>query len=479
VNGANTVESSPTASSARSLVVLRLALLVAIALAARILWLMQHGEGWDLPALIPLLILGELPLVTAAVLVTRNKSHDGVVKGSGIAFGAALTYLLLAPLLYLDAVFTIWDTGHWFRNLLSLKGFIPISMVGGIWLLVSAFRQRRGSPKAFFVTVTSTIGYAVLAFLLMFLLSVRGGGALNERRAWERPGRPLPGSKVIGPGAQVMAITACLLRHRFLHPQDGFPNSLTNIAPDWNCNPEITNPSISPGYWLFYSPVKGLFTRRIADFRILDLPAEGDTLVWGPLVTDGRGEILGFQKLIGDAAWRRKTYGSESPFQTINRSDSPTESIYVVRDRVLAFMRTNHSDPPPSLEGVLNEQDKTRFACDETEAPTSRLIRMDGRRACFTINYYSSRLSGTQGFAISAQCIEYGDGCIRSYFLDYDGTVHATAEPRAATAQDSVLLPCETAIPCHDSVWIDSEIPSGWMLLKANVYYTIHTQNWW
>ena len=432
-----------------------------------------------MPPLMPLLILGELPLVAAAVLLTKNKSRDAVVRGAGIGFGAALAYLFLSSLLYLDALLTIWDTGQWFRNLLALEVTIPLSVLAGIWLLVSAFRERRRNHKAFFVNAAGTIGYAFLAFLLMLLLSVRGSGALNERKAWERPGRPLPGSKVIGPTTQVMAITACLLRHQFLHPQDGFPNSLRNIATDWNCNPEIANAGISPGYWLFYSPVKGLFTRRIADFRIQDLPAERDTTQWGPIVTDGRGGILGFEKLSGTAAWRKKTSGSDSPFQIVDRGDSPVQSVYAVRDKIREFMGINPSSAPPSPEGVPNAQERTWSTCGETEAPTTRQIRMDGGPACYTIKYFLPPLGRPQDFAISAQCITYGDGCIRSYFLDYDGAAHATSYPRPATAQDSALLPCETTIPCHDPVWIDSELPSGWMLFKANVHYTIHSQNWW
>jgi hypothetical protein len=471
VIGATTIEPRRTASSARNLVVLKLALLAAIALAARILWLTQHGEKWDTPPLMQLLILGELPLMTATVLVTRNQSRDGIVRGAGVAFGAALAYLILAPLLYGYAVLTIWDTGQSFTNLLALKGLIPVSALGAICLLVPAFRERGRSRKAFFISAAGTIGYALLAFPLILLLSVRGSGALNERNAYERPGRPLPGSTAIGPTVQVMAIAGCLLRHQFLHPQDGFPSSLTNIRTDWNCNPEIANAGISPGYWLFYSPARGLFTRRIADFRIQDLPAERDTTQWGPIVTDGRGGILGFEKLSGTAAWRKKAYGSDSPFQTVDRGDSPAQSVYVVR--------TNHADALPSLEGVPNAEERTWSTCGEIQVPTTRLIRMGGGPACYSIRYFLPPVGRPQDFAISAQCMTYGDGCIRSYFLDYDGSVHATSYPRPATAQDSALLPCEATIPCHDPVWTDSELPSGWVFFKANVYYTIQAQNWW
>ena len=478
MTGTTTVQTNAAPTSPRSLSGLRLALFVAIALAARVLWLMQHGEGWDLPALLPLLILGELPLATAAVLVTRNQSHERIVRGAAIAFAASLAYLLLAPLLYLYAVLTIWDTGPWFRNLLALKEFIPITMAASGWLLASGFRQRGRIRKAFFAPVAWTLGYAVLAFPLMLLLAVRGSGAGNESKAYDRPARPVAGSTAIGPVAQIRAVDGCLLRHRFLHPEDGFPSSLRNIGADWNCNPEIANHAAARGFWLVYSPVTHLFTHGIADFRVQDIPAQRDTMQWEPLAADARGEIFGWQKLYGNAAFRKQTWGSESAFQIMNMGDSPAQSVYFVRDRLLAFMRTNGSGPPPSLEGVLNPQESTRFTCDANENPKTRFIRMDARRGCYTISY-SPASSGTPSFAISAQCITYGDGCIRSYFLDYDGTVHATSEPRAATAQDSALLACETTIPCHDPVWTDSQQPSRWRFFTANLYYTLYTQNWW
>ena len=74
--GTTAVKTSGTASPPRSSIGLKLALLVVIGLAACILWLKRHGEGWDMPPLMPLLILGELPLMTPAVPLQSHSAED-------------------------------------------------------------------------------------------------------------------------------------------------------------------------------------------------------------------------------------------------------------------------------------------------------------------------------------------------------------------------------------------------------------------
>jgi hypothetical protein len=57
-------------------------------------------------------------------------------------------------------------------------------------------------------------------------------------------------------------------------------------------------------------------------------------------------------------------------------------------------------------------------------------------------------------FALSVQCQSYGHDCLRSHFLDYDGALHATGEPREATTDDPPALECETSdSACKGVVW--------------------------
>jgi len=97
---------------------------------------------------------------------------------------------------------------------------------------------------------------------------------------------------------------------------------------------------------------------------------------------------------------------------------------------------------------------------------------------CFRIDYFPPMATPPDTFAISITCVSYGVGCLRSYFVDYDGSVHATPEPRPATAQDPGLLPCESALVCNDPVWTPSEQPLSWTFFRANLLSAIHATNW-
>jgi hypothetical protein len=68
--------------------------------------------------------------------------------------------------------------------------------------------------------------------------------------------------------------------------------------------------------------------------------------------------------------------------------------------------------------------------------------------------YFPPKEGDPNRFALSAQCKRYGQICLRSYFVDYDGSLHATGEPRPATADDPAPLRCENASSeCEDIIW--------------------------
>jgi hypothetical protein len=72
----------------------------------------------------------------------------------------------------------------------------------------------------------------------------------------------------------------------------------------------------------------------------------------------------------------------------------------------------------------------------------------------FETLYLPPKTGNANRFAISVRCKSYGQNCLRSYFADYDGTVHATGEPRQATAADPAPLLCEkVTAECEDVIW--------------------------
>jgi hypothetical protein len=84
-------------------------------------------------------------------------------------------------------------------------------------------------------------------------------------------------------------------------------------------------------------------------------------------------------------------------------------------------------------------------------------IQEDGQRLeikNYAFHYLVSKTGNRSRFALSVQCQSYGKDCLRSYFLDRDRTLHATGQPREATADDPIALDCEESdLPCKDVVW--------------------------
>jgi hypothetical protein len=57
-----------------------------------------------------------------------------------------------------------------------------------------------------------------------------------------------------------------------------------------------------------------------------------------------------------------------------------------------------------------------------------------------TTVYRVAYIAGDSGqFALSSTCQRYGESCLRSFFRDFAGAMHVTAEHRPATVQDPLV----------------------------------------
>lgn len=74
-----------------------------------------------------------------------------------------------------------------------------------------------------------------------------------------------------------------------------------------------------------------------------------------------------------------------------------------------------------------------------------------------TSGYVARYVAGTNDFHIEVRCETYGPACMRAYFVEASGVVHATGEPRAARATDPLAERCE-----FTNVWCDAKPESLW-----------------
>jgi hypothetical protein len=443
------------------LISLKLALLVAVVLAVRISWFINRAEGWDTPALLPLLLLAELPLAVALVLITRTGNDKLVQVGAGIAFGTDLTFTICAPFLYLAA--GLEQIGGRRPILHALANYLGIAFLVGVWLAVSAWKAKRDLRK-FSLASGAAVAYFIFAYFLAGLTIVPGNGAIKGK-----------GSHVVplnSAGSTIGALTACLIRHKFLHPEDGFPGSLGQIPSGWNCDMKLTNPASIPEYWVFYSPVKDPLTGRMSDFRIQAVPiVRAEEAVGSPIVSDGRGEILAYWGW----GWTRSQRASQEAYYIQSDFDF-TDFQWACVDHISRstrnFMKKHDLvRAPDSIQEALADDDSPNICSHAGE--TSKEEWTHTRYAI----QYSPSSDVPSSFAISATCREYGSRCIRSYYQDFDGTIHGTPEPRPATAQDPPVSSCELDSPCKDGVWPLSAEPSESMRFRANLLYWLHTVN--
>jgi len=453
----------------RSPLSLKLLLGAAIVLTADFAWLFSHAEKWDTPSQVPSLFLCELPLLVSLYFLIAGDRQKREIRGAGITFGVALSFCVLSPLFFFILLMTIWDTGDRYPNLVALEHFLPICVVVGLAVAGMAWMRGIGNRAPFAKAAGGGAGCFFATSLLIFVSSVSGSGDSKMKAAFLSPST--------APEKHVAAIAACLIRHQTLHPEAGFPASLQDIRSDWRCDSALSDPAGLHGYWIFYSRLNDGSVPGWKDFRLEAVPTEKGRNYQKVAGIDRRGEPLAFLGLNATAAQR----GSHFSLQTVDAGDG-LRFLYGVRGNVRGYMETH--DPlnsPPSLDGVVDPR-LLKNGCDRYEDseidPKERVIYEPSDRLCFKIEYFPPSGTPADTFAVSVQCMSYGEDCLRSYFLDYDDSKHATAEPRAATAQDPVLLPCETEQGCHDTVWTSSQQGSEWIFIKASFLDAMHSTSW-
>src|SRR5262249_37784143 len=127
--------------------------------------------------------------------------------------------------------------------------------------------------------------------------NVPASGQEKEKQAWIVP------STLVVPA--VRSVTACLIRHRFLHPDKGFPRTLAEIRADSNCDQDALTPGRIKDYWFFYEPIEGV-GGKVTDFHLLAMPAEAprpnSRSYDDPVMSDGRGIVFTYNLWSGRKA---------------------------------------------------------------------------------------------------------------------------------------------------------------------------------
>ena len=187
-------------------------------------------------------------------------------------------------------------------------------------------------------------------------------------------------------------------------------------------------------FGITYTPLTDATSGLVKNFQLTAIPLEKGIRAHYPLMVDSRGVVF------SDANWSVtsshfiKAATSEERFAEIDQLK--TNIDHYIGEKVL-------TEAPATLNAEIVGTTYGFYVPAVDSNGTSMEIKN------YAITYLPPKADRPSHYAISARCQSYGKDCLRSYFLDYDGVVHATGEPREATVDDPVALDCEASdAPC-------------------------------
>lgn len=449
-------------------------IVVAMIVMLRVAFAFYRTEEWNTPAPIPLFLLFEIPLIVVLIFAVGAEDEKRASIATGTAFGCALFFAILTPILWLGAAFTPPFGNGRVPHLAAFRmALLPAFLVCLFMMLFAFLNLKKIVP--FLISAVCGFFYCLFAIYVVSAISVPGSGAAKTKE-YESLLRQT--SQSVG-APEMGALTACLIREQNLHPENGFPKSLAQIRGSLNCDAaHLAYPTAIKGYWLFYWPIEEEGSRKITDFRLQAVSM--DSVPYSILMSDKRGIILEYKWISA-----QKDQKPISPDAQYLRSVGPgCVGIRLLQNAIRNYMQRHETGVlPQSIQDALTDMDRASFTFDPRTPNDLHYgsSSSDGtRHSDVWLVRYDPPTEQTAGqFTASSECLAYGKDCIRSCFLDGFGFVHATGEPRAATAEDPRSSDCELEWSCRDDVWPLSDMPSEGRREEANDLYLLYTTKWW
>ncbi len=382
-----------------------------------------------------------LPYVMALKLVGKSTRRDFVASGAGISlalFGAMLLGAPSSVLLVLTWAGLSGDP-YLFTGLVVLIAFFADAG----WIVWCSFRLGKSSPTEFLTAACLTAVYLGVGIPAITLREFRSAQQQEKQRAAETISS---WQQRDAARSAVERITGCLIQYRENQPSGEFPKSLADLPiglrlPNGKvCYPDLAKPEALSDYVITYTPEPDSASGKITDFRLLAMPGRKGLDYVNPMLSDSRGRIFVYER------WFATEQGEHlQPLLTEQPDDWGASRVVALGSSVRFAMKNKAMERPPSSLSEL------QLSTSPDEAGSSPNILNEGP---YTVQYLGPRQGFSGGFALSAVCQSYGDKCIRSFFLDYDGDIHQTTEPRPATTHDPLIPDCEKyAQTCRDVDW--------------------------
>jgi hypothetical protein len=373
-----------------------------------------------------------VPLILSEGLLSL-RNEELITAGAGVASALVAGLGLYAVLAVLSLMFmSLFPDPYIKQQLLAILVFLACS----VWVVVSAVRIAAKVRSGVFLVagaVTLVCMGGAQHMLRQTEIQLDREHELRKAQAAMQLFEPVVDAQHL-----LVRLAGCLNLNESVHPNSGYPHLLDPAPLDWTCERKF-DPNAIKEYSLTYLPLTDPSTGHISDFQLIATPLGDPMRGRYPLMVDGRGVVF------NDAMW-----GISKPYIRAATSEARASEIWKLQANIQHYIDEKLlTAAPPQLNAEMVGQDYG------FEVPG---IQDDGtslETKHYVLHYQPLQRGKPPHFLLSAQCQSYGQGCLRSYFLDYGGTLHATGKPRAATAQDPPALECEGG----DSVCADVEWP--------------------
>jgi hypothetical protein len=371
------------------------------------------------------------PLVLSGLLLS-TRSKKSKASGAGVAAGLFACGLLFA-IAALLGLFLTFSPNPYFRTMaIANLTFLACT----VWTIVSAFRVGTASWALFFLSFVAT-----LIFVAWGNDSLKDAEyKLDRQNEQQKAQAGISAFKpVVDAQHQITSLANCLLLNHSIHPKDGYPFSLDPPPANWPCDTKIAENTVKD-YTLRYVPHADSPSGSVTDFHLIAIPVKKGNRYHYPLMVDSRGIVF------SDPMWE-----TSSPYIRAATSEGRRSEIEALRSNIERYINNNGLVAAPLTLNAEAIGTTYSFQIPSIEdEDNGRRLRIEN----YALYYLAPKVGSPSRFALSAQCQSYGRNCLRSYFLDYDGVLHATGEPRQATADDPLALECEESdSACKDVGW--------------------------
>jgi hypothetical protein len=374
-----------------------------------------------------------LPCLTAFMLITWGKNPKWIASGAGVALALFGAFVLMSP----GALMMVFVWAGLSRNpmLAAALGVLVLMVLVSAWIVWCAIRQMKNSSSAFFAGTCASALYLIIGSPALNLKEFRAqqhAEAAHTAETLNYFGAAAAAHKVIA------SLTGCLIQYQAAQPKREFPASLSEIPQGPGCDTNLAKPGAIPYYALTYAPRRDP-AAGVTDFQLSAIPFKKGLDRVNPILSDKRGTIFVYER------WFATDQGENlEPLIAEEPDDFFASKVFSLRLEIKSFMKNSGGGQPPSSLSQLGPA-----------APNEQTADPDSRREDpYVLKYLPPRKDDPGRYAVSADCQSYGDACMRSFLLDYDGEVHQTAEPRPANKQDPLIPDCDKfAQTCRDVDW--------------------------